>query len=91
MAVRTRKVTRAQRQWLEKYERDTGFEPMRQDELDGTALKFYEIARDNVQWFERWASDTYLFISSNIPGADDWIDAELRARPTPAAQESGDA
>lgn len=76
MPIYATDVTPEQREWLERYERETGFEPMHQEELNGDPAKFYEIARLNIDWFEGWSSDALLRISRNTPGFFEALDAD---------------
>lgn len=57
MTVYSKKATPAQRRWLKDYESATTFEPMYQEDLDSGEKTFAEIARDNIQWFQRWFGD----------------------------------
>lgn len=76
MPVLTNKVTKEQREWLERYEHETTFEPFRQEELNGCPAKFYEVARANIDWFENWAGDVLLRISKQTPGFFEAFDAD---------------
>lgn len=68
MTITAKKINSAQRKWLERYESLTGFEPMHQEELDAGTMRFAEVARRNVQWYEDHTSDMYLSITTDIPG-----------------------
>lgn len=57
-----------EREWIGKYESETGFEPMHLDELMRNEMTFAEMARINVDWFENWMNDAFLHISA-VPEA----------------------
>lgn len=76
MAITSTTATPEQRAWLQQYENQTGFEPMRQDELDSGELTFAEVAQQNIDWFEAWAADAHLAIQRNVPGALDALLAD---------------
>ena len=57
------KITEAQRRWLVAYEEETGFEPIAQDDLDGTKASFVAVADKNLRWYESHTQDTYHRIS----------------------------
>jgi len=65
--IYAKKVNGKQRAWLKKYEAETGFEPLYQEDIDSKEKTFAGVADLNCQWFEDWASDTYLSITANIP------------------------
>jgi hypothetical protein len=68
MPIFAKKINAAQRQWLERYERMTDFEPTHQEDIDAGTMKFAEVARRNVQWYEDHTSDIHLRIQDAIPG-----------------------
>ena len=55
----SKKATKEQRAWLQKYMDSTGFEPMFQEDLDSGEKTFGEVARENLEWFETWMRDAY--------------------------------
>jgi len=69
MAIHAKKISAAEREWLQRYEATTGFEPMFQDEIDDGSLSFFEAAKQNIQWFEDHCDDAQRVITRNIPGA----------------------
>ncbi|KWW32314.1 hypothetical protein AU374_05914 [Cupriavidus metallidurans] len=71
MTIYAKKLTSEQSAWLEQYEKETGFEPMYQEDIDSGDKTFLEAAKANVRWFEEWSSDAHLRIAANIPGALD--------------------
>jgi hypothetical protein len=64
---RRRRLSKAQREWCERYERETTFEPLMCDYLAGNQ-SFVEAARFSLRWFEDWANDAFLRASEDIPG-----------------------
>ena len=62
MAIYAKKLNDEQHAWCEKYERETTFEPLFQEDLDSGEISFEEFARKNISWFEGWASETLLHI-----------------------------
>lgn len=66
MAITTTKATPAQRTWLERYEKETRFEPLHQEELDSGEMSFAEVVEANLDWFQDWSSDTFLVISKTL-------------------------
>jgi hypothetical protein len=68
MTIYAKKINAAQRQWLQRYERETGFEPMHQEDLDARTMTFAEVAQRNTQWYEDHTSDTHLRIQDPING-----------------------
>jgi len=64
VAIYCENVEGWQREWLENFEAETGFEPKLQDELDAGEVGFIEVATENVTWFENWMQDTYRSILS---------------------------
>ena len=61
-----RRLTKQQREWCKNYQRETDFEPLMDDFLDGNAT-FVHAARKSCRWFEQWASDAHLNITRGIP------------------------
>lgn len=57
MTVYSKTATPEQREWLEKYEAATTFEPMHQEDLDAGFMTFEKVAEANVRWFEDWMGD----------------------------------
>lgn len=68
MTIFAKNINAAQRQWLKRYESETGFEPMYQEDLDAETMSFAEVARRNAKWYEQHTNDAYLRITSYIPG-----------------------
>ena len=68
-------MTKEQRSWCRMYKKETGFEALMDDFLEGNET-FLVAARNSNRWFEDWASDAHLNISRAIPGELD----EPRAR-----------
>lgn len=68
MTIYAKKINAAQRKWLRRYESETGFEPMHQDELDAGTMTFAEAARRNTQWYEDHTSDVHNRIQDQIAG-----------------------
>lgn len=64
MAIFARKLNGKQRAWCKKYERNTTFEPMYQEDLDSGEINFDNFAKANIGWFEDWASEMLLSISN---------------------------
>ena len=60
------RMTKKQRAWAKLYKRETGFEALLDDFLDGTTT-FLEAAQKINRWFEDWANDAHLNISRYIP------------------------
>lgn len=60
------KVNPSQRQWLERYYTETGFEPMHLDELEAGTMTFAEVARRNRQWYEDHTNDTLRRVEDPI-------------------------
>jgi hypothetical protein len=54
MTVYARNITPEQSDWLQRYEDETGFEAMYQDQLDDGEMTFEEVASDNLRWFSDW-------------------------------------
>lgn len=67
MAIYAKKINQAQRAWLEQYEKETGMEPMHQDELDAGEMRWADVVKANVDWFEAWSMDTLGRIQKNNP------------------------
>jgi len=68
------KYTKDQREWCERYERETGFEPHTMADYEAGHLTFVQAAKDSVAWFKDWSSDTYNRITrGGIPGSDFYI------------------
>lgn len=59
--------TPQQREWCEKYERETTFEPLMCDFEAGNET-FLAAAKNSRAWFESWAGDAYLRGCDDIPG-----------------------
>lgn len=67
---RAKRMTKEQREWCRKYQRETGFEPLMGDfEAGNENFKF--CANKSVKWFEDWSNDAHLNISRHIPGANE--------------------
>lgn len=79
--------TKSQREWCERYERETTFEPLMCDYEAGN-MTFVEAARNSTQWFESWASDALRRGCDDIPGALDQLYAEIGSL---AAQKGAEA
>lgn len=62
-ALRKRRATPAQRNWLRDYELATTFEPLMDDWLAGNET-FEEMAKKSIQWFQDWASETHHAIGN---------------------------
>jgi len=80
------KYTKAQREWCERYERETGFDPHAMGDYEAGNLTFVQAAKDSVNWFESWSSDAYLRITDGTIPGDDWLDedtGEPRVCPRP--------
>ena len=60
-------VTKAQREWLNRYLNETTFEPMWQGELTDGTMTFEQVAKANLDWFETWMHDAYNAVSRDIP------------------------
>lgn len=71
MAIYATKVSPAEREWLEHYEKYTGVEPMFQNEIDSGAMTFHEVAQENIRWFEDWSGVVQRVISRNVPSDPD--------------------
>lgn len=69
MAIFAKRISGAQRAWLEQYEKETGMEPMYQNELDDGDMQWEDVVQANVDWFEAWSMDTLLRIQKNDPAA----------------------
>lgn len=67
MAIYAKKINGKQRAWLKKYEDETTFEPLYQEELDSGEMTFDEVAKENLKWFEDWAGDVFTRVSSGVP------------------------
>lgn len=67
MAIYAKNITAAQRVWLEQYEKETGVEPMHQEDLDSGQMQWNDAVQANVDWFESWSMDTLLRIQKNNP------------------------
>lgn len=68
MTIYAKKITPAQKEWLEHYESLTGFEPIHQEELDSGDMTFNDVRQSNISWYELHTSDVYLRISKQLPG-----------------------
>lgn len=79
MTIYATKISAAEREWLERYENTTGFEPMFQDEIDSGETTFFQAAQENIKWFEDWSSDAMLGITRKVPS-----DPDEHATPTEA-------
>lgn len=66
--IYAKKINGKQRAWMLKYERETTFEPMHQEEIDSGDMTFIESAKSNIRWFEDWSNDVYQRITDSIPG-----------------------
>lgn len=80
------KYTAKQREWCERYESETGFEPLMSD-FEGGHETFVAAAKKSTGWFESWASDAYLRITKGCIPGDDWVDEDTgdpRVTPRPA-------
>lgn len=62
MAVYAKKMNGKQKAWCKKYENETTFECIHQEDLDSGEMTFEEFARENIKWFENWSSDALLNI-----------------------------
>lgn len=78
MAIYCKNITAEQKTWLEKYERETGFEPLYQEDIDSGEKTFLEAALINVHWYEEHTSDVHLRIQRGIPGHDEAINAGFK-------------
>ncbi len=67
MTIYARKINGKQKAWLKRYEGETTFEPLYQEEIDSGAMTFDEVARANLDWFENWSKDVFTRVSSNVP------------------------
>lgn len=71
MTIYAKKITKAQKEWLEHYESQTGFEPMHQEALDSGEMTFNDVRKSNIGWYEMHTSDVYLRISKKSSGLTD--------------------
>ncbi len=67
MTIYAKRINGKQRSWLKKYEDETTFEPLYQEELDSGAMMFDEVARYNIDWFEEGSRDVHSRVSNNVP------------------------
>lgn len=67
MTIYAKKLNGKQRAWLERYEQETTFEPLHQEDLDSGAMTFDEVARANLAWFNDWSEEVFSRISSDSP------------------------
>lgn len=70
MAITSTAATAAQRAWLEWYEKETGIEPMHQDEFDGGEMTWAELVRSNVRWFRDWSTALLSRLEDQLLDAD---------------------
>lgn len=73
MTIYATKISAAEREWLERYENATGFEPMFQDEIDSGETTFFQAAQENIKWFEDWADDAMKGITRGVPSNPDLL------------------
>ena len=73
------RMTKEERAWCKRYEKETTFEPLMDDFLAGNET-FLEAARASVRWFEDWSRDALLNISRDIPGADEELERSVTSR-----------
>lgn len=76
--AKTRRLTKAQREWCKNYHDSTGFEPMIADFREGRST-FYEAARAAIHWYDMHFTDAMRSITHNIPGEDEAFDAKFDA------------
>ncbi len=67
MTIYAKKVNGKQRAWLKRYEDETTFEPLYQEEIDAGTMTFDEVVRANLDWFEDWSREAFSRVSSDIP------------------------
>lgn len=68
------KYTEDQREWCERYEQETGFDPHAMGDYEAGNLTFIQAAQNSIQWFEDWSSDAHLRITKGgIPGSEFYI------------------
>ncbi len=70
-----KEYTKAQREWCERYEQETTFEPLMCD-FEAGNVSFIQAAKESTRWFENWSGDALLRGCGDIPGL---IEAELAA------------
>jgi hypothetical protein len=68
--------TQAQREWCQRYERETTFEPLMCD-FEAGNISFLEAAKESRKWFEDWSNDAYLRGCDNIPGEMEALHEEI--------------
>jgi hypothetical protein len=57
MAIYSDRYTDLEHEAVEEWERDTGFEMMRQEDFDAGQITFAEMCRSNVTWLTDWAQE----------------------------------
>ncbi len=67
MAIYAKRLNGKQREWANRYERLTTFEPMHQEDLDEGKMTFEQFADANIRWFEDWYTDASLGITRDVP------------------------
>ena len=70
-----KQYTAAQREWCQRYERETTFEPLMCDYEAGN-VTFVQAARESVRWFEDWSNDAMLRLG-DVPGEQEALYAEI--------------
>ena len=62
----SKQMSKRRKAWCERYEQETGFEPLMDDFLYGDET-FHQAVHKSVRWFEDWSSDAHLNIGRGIP------------------------
>ena len=65
--IRAKRVNGKQRAWLLLYEKETGFEPLYQEDIDSGELTFAEAASLNCQWYRDYYEEIRARITADIP------------------------
>lgn len=61
--------TAEQKQWCDRYHRETGFEPM-MDSFESGSATFHEAAQRAIHWYEMHSMDAHRNIQNALPRQD---------------------
>lgn len=67
MTISLGRLSPARRDWLKRYEEETGFEPMSLEDFKAGNTTWADLVRENLRWYELHTKDVYRRISSDVP------------------------
>lgn len=64
-------LTEEQKQWLEDFQSETGFDCMYIDEFEKGEISFDRLARRNFDWLRDWVYETITGLESTLPESEE--------------------